>query len=68
MIVHVGIFVVQVPRSHCDARNGTFAHGRKEDFKIADETDKLLWISVACVVMLTSGVSCVHLSLVSIIL
>ena len=53
-----------------DAPKDSAAHllmQEKMVFKIA-ETDKLLWISVAFVVMLTSGVTCVHLSLVSIIL
>ena len=56
VIVHVGISVVKIFLRLLMLVN--------ERFLTATGTDKLLWVSVVCVVMLTSSVSCVRLSLV----
>ena len=32
-----------------------------EGFPSAEETDKLLWVNVVCVMMVTNSVRCVHL-------
>ena len=49
-----------------DAARDSRAHLLMQEIKgftTAEETDKLLWASVVCVMMLTSVVSCIHLSL-----
>ena len=79
VIVHVGACVVQFPRKHCGAFNWFFfalADATKDflarlfmlenqGFIIAAKLDQLLRVNVACVMMLTNSVSCVHLSLVN---
>ena len=78
VVVHVGILVVQLPVNHCGAMHcllfraggcsersfGTFPRAG-EGFTIAEESDKLHFVNIVCVMMLASRVSCVNLSLVN---